>query len=153
MFSYNQHYNTTYRSLHRLLCQIQATRFITGYKCHLAVQSLFHLKSKNRTINYSYIARGATKLTTFAKLSPPSTETLPFAAKSAMMSYWWRMTVDSLLFWVRLECSEEENGICARKTTDCFNLLATYFIEQKIRKWWFRGGERGTRETPTLKYK
>jgi len=67
---YHQHYNTTSRSLHSLLCQIQATRFITGYKRHLAVQSLFHLISKNRTINYSYTARGATKLPTFAKRSP-----------------------------------------------------------------------------------
>jgi hypothetical protein len=70
MFSYHQHYNTTYRSLHRLLCQIQTTRFITGYKRHLPVQLLFHLKSKNRTINYSYTAHGATKLPTFAKLNP-----------------------------------------------------------------------------------
>jgi len=153
MFSYHKHYNTTSRSLHGLLCQIQATRFITGYKCHLAVPSLFHLKFKNRTINYSYTARGATKLPTFAKLNLFSRTTLPFAAKSAMMSYWWRMTADSLLFWVRSEYSEGEKGICARKTTDCFNLLATYFIEQKISKWWFRGAERGTCETPMLKYK
>jgi len=65
----------------------------------LAVQSLFHLKSQNRTINYSYTTRGATKLPTFAKLKALfSRATLPFAAKSAMMSYWWRMTADSLLF-------------------------------------------------------
>ena len=153
LFSYHKHYNTTSRSLHKLLCRIQEARTIAGYKRHLSLQSLFHLKSKNRTINYSYTAHGATKLPTFAMLGPLSTATLPFAAKSAMMSYWWRKTADSLLFWVRSERSEEEKGICARKTTDCFNLLAAYFIEQKISKWWLRGAEREKDETPRLRCK
>jgi hypothetical protein len=110
--------NTISCSVFWMLRQTQATRFITGYKFHLAVQSLFHFKSENRTINYSYTARETTKLQLRSLSYAPLLRSNAAICRQvghdeSLMTH----DSDSLLFRVRSECSEKENGVCARKTT------------------------------------